>query len=160
MPRLQRLISESLHVVREARARYRRLAMLWSMGKDSTLRLWLYRKAFLGSVPFPVIHIDTSRKLPEMYASCERLAREWGLDPRVVRNEQPRGRTCLGRHTRVSAWARLAMALPQAGPPVAARAMALARVDECPVGQPDRAWQRTGPHRPVAALPQQRGQQA
>jgi hypothetical protein len=34
MPRLERLISESLHVIREARARYRRLAVLWSMGKD------------------------------------------------------------------------------------------------------------------------------
>jgi sulfate adenylyltransferase subunit 2 len=34
MPRLQGLISESLHVIREARVRYRRLAVLWSMGKD------------------------------------------------------------------------------------------------------------------------------
>jgi hypothetical protein len=48
MPRLQHLISESLHVIREARARYRRLAVFWSMGKDSTLLLWLCRKAFLG----------------------------------------------------------------------------------------------------------------
>jgi sulfate adenylyltransferase subunit 2 len=62
MPRLQRLISESPHVIREARARYRRLAVLWSMGKDSTLLLWLCRKAFLGAVPFRVIHLDTGRK--------------------------------------------------------------------------------------------------
>jgi hypothetical protein len=34
MPRLQRLINESLHVIREALARYGRLAVLWSMGKD------------------------------------------------------------------------------------------------------------------------------
>jgi sulfate adenylyltransferase subunit 2 len=87
MPRLQRLINESLHVIREARARYRRLAVLWSMGKDSTLLLWLCRKAFLGAVPFPAIHLDTGRKLPEMVAFRGQLAREWGLDLRVVRNE-------------------------------------------------------------------------
>jgi sulfate adenylyltransferase subunit 2 len=87
MPRLQRLINERLHAIREARARYRRLGVLWSMGKDSTLLLWLCRKAFLGAVPFPVIHLDTGRKLPEMVAFREQLAREWGLDLRVMRNE-------------------------------------------------------------------------
>jgi sulfate adenylyltransferase subunit 2 len=100
MPYRQGLTSESLHVIREAlsacthrqaRARYRRLAVLWSMGKDSTLLLWLCRKAFLGAVPFPVIHLDTGRKLPEMVAFRDRLAQEWGLDLRVVRNEAALG---------------------------------------------------------------------
>ena len=27
--------------------------MLWSIGKDSTVLLWLARKAFFGHVPFP-----------------------------------------------------------------------------------------------------------
>jgi sulfate adenylyltransferase subunit 2 len=88
MDRLHRLICESVYVIREAQARYRRLGVLWSMGKDSTLLLWLCRKAFLGKVPFPVVHIDTSYKLPEMYVFRDRLAREWGLDLRVVRNEE------------------------------------------------------------------------
>jgi hypothetical protein len=35
MPHRRGLFSESLHVIREARAPYRRLAVLWSMGKDS-----------------------------------------------------------------------------------------------------------------------------
>ena len=44
------------------------LGMLWSIGKDSTVLLWLARKAFFGHVPFPLIHIDTSFKIPEMIA--------------------------------------------------------------------------------------------
>ena len=48
--------------------------MLWSIGKDSTVLLWLARKAFFGHVPFPLVHIDTSYKLPEMIAYRDRLA--------------------------------------------------------------------------------------
>ncbi|MEV1156002.1 sulfate adenylyltransferase subunit CysD [Micromonospora chokoriensis] len=67
--------------------RFERPAVLWSMGKDSTSLLWAIRKAFFGEVPFPVIHIDTSYKFPEMYAFRERLTAEWQLDLRVHRNE-------------------------------------------------------------------------
>ena len=38
--------------------------MLWSIGKDSTVLLWLARKAFFGHVPIPLIHIDTAYKIP------------------------------------------------------------------------------------------------
>ncbi len=88
MDYLSRLESESVYVIREAYNRYSRLAMLWSMGKDSTALLWLVRKAFLGRVPFPVMHIDTSYKFPEIYAFRDRLGKEWGLDIRVARNDE------------------------------------------------------------------------
>ena len=52
--------------------------MLWSIGKDSTVLLWLARKAFFGHVPFPLVHIDTSYKIPEMIQYRDRLAAEWG----------------------------------------------------------------------------------
>src|SRR5206468_292039 len=58
---------------------FERLCMLWSIGKDSTVLLWLARKAFFGHVPFPLVHIDTSYKLPEMIAYRDRLAREYKL---------------------------------------------------------------------------------
>jgi len=80
--------SDSIYVIREAYHRYSRLAMLWSMGKDSTALLWMVRKAFFGKVPFPVIHIDTSYKFPEIYAFRDRLAKELDLDLRVARNEE------------------------------------------------------------------------
>ena len=88
MDRLDALESEAIHVIREARARFRRPAVLWSMGKDSTTLLALCRKAYLGKIPFPVIHIDTSYKLPEMYVFRDRIAKEWGLDLVVARNEE------------------------------------------------------------------------
>ena len=47
------LESESIYVLREAFNKFSELAMLWSIGKDSTVLLWLARKAFLGHVPFP-----------------------------------------------------------------------------------------------------------
>ncbi len=54
--------------------------MLWSIGKDSTVLLWLARKAFFGHVPLPLVHIDTSFKIPEMIAYRDRLAADWNLN--------------------------------------------------------------------------------
>ena len=47
--------------------------MLWSIGKDTTVLLSLARKAFLGHVPFPLVHVDTYYKLPEMIGYRDRL---------------------------------------------------------------------------------------
>lgn len=62
--------------------------MLWSIGKDSTVLLWLARKAFFGHVPFPLIHIDTSYKIPEMIRYRDRLVAEWGLNLIYGQNEE------------------------------------------------------------------------
>jgi len=77
---LDLLESESIYILREAYGRIAPLGMLWSLGKDSNVMLWLARKAFLGHVPFPVVHVDTGRKFPEMYAFRDRYTKEWGLD--------------------------------------------------------------------------------
>jgi sulfate adenylyltransferase subunit 2 len=61
---------------------------MWSVGKDSTASLWLFRKAFYGKIPFPVIHIDTGYKFKEMYAFRDQLVKEWGLDLLVAKNEE------------------------------------------------------------------------
>jgi sulfate adenylyltransferase subunit 2 len=78
----------SVHLLREAYRHFKRLAMLWSIGKDSTVLLWLARKAFFGHVPFPLVHIDTSFKIPEMIAYRDRLALEWNLTLIYGQNEQ------------------------------------------------------------------------
>jgi sulfate adenylyltransferase subunit 2 len=54
--------------------------MLWSIGKDSTVLLWLARKAFFGHVPFPLVHVDTHYKIPEMITFRDQLAREMKID--------------------------------------------------------------------------------
>ena len=64
--KLDALESQSVYILREAYREFKSLAMLWSIGKDSTVLLWLARKAFFGHVPFPLVHIDTSYKIPEM----------------------------------------------------------------------------------------------
>jgi sulfate adenylyltransferase subunit 2 len=89
MDYLDGLENKSIYVIREAYQKFNgRIAMLWSMGKDSTTLLWLVRKAFYGKIPFPVIHIDTGYKFPEMYDFRDRLSREWGFEVIVGKNAQ------------------------------------------------------------------------
>lgn len=80
---LDALESDAIHILREAYATIAPLAMLWSVGKDSTVLLWLVRKAFFGRIPFPLIHLDTGMELPEVYAFRDKLAQEWKFDPRI-----------------------------------------------------------------------------
>ncbi len=83
MDHLEELESRSVYILREAYANFKNLGMLWSMGKDSTVLLWLTKKAFFGHVPFPLIHIDTHFKIPEMIEYRDTLTREWHL-PMIV----------------------------------------------------------------------------
>src|SRR5260370_37458855 len=80
MDRLDELEAQSIFIFREAFARMRKLALLWSLGKDSNVMIWLARKAFFGHMPFPTMHIDTGKKFPEMYAFRDRYAKEWNLN--------------------------------------------------------------------------------
>ncbi|RJS77649.1 sulfate adenylyltransferase subunit 2 [Candidatus Bathyarchaeota archaeon] len=85
---LSNLERKSITIIREAKAQFKKIACLWSMGKDSTTVLWLCKKAFFGKVPFPVIHIDTSYQFPEMYEFRERIAKEWNLDLIIAQNKE------------------------------------------------------------------------
>jgi sulfate adenylyltransferase subunit 2 len=80
MNHLEQLESRSVHLLREAYSSFKNLCMLWSIGKDSTVLLWLARKAFFGHVPFPLVHIDTAFKIPEMIAYRDRLVAQWNLN--------------------------------------------------------------------------------
>ena len=88
MDQLDQLEHRSVHILREAYAAFRHLGMLWSIGKDSTVLLWLARKAFFGHVPFPLVHIDTAFKIPEMIRYRDRLAAEWNLNLIYGQNEE------------------------------------------------------------------------
>ncbi len=80
MDHLDKLESKSIHILREAYSQFKNLGMLWSIGKDSTVLLWLARKAFFGHVPMPLIHVDTHYKILEMIEYRDRFAKEWKLD--------------------------------------------------------------------------------
>ncbi|HEV8132645.1 MAG TPA: sulfate adenylyltransferase subunit CysD [Acidobacteriota bacterium] len=104
MSNLDKLEQQSVYILREAYNKFKKLALLWSIGKDSNVLLWLARKAFFGNVPFPVVHIDTTYKIPEMVQFRDRLAREWNLNLIVGRNNDAldRGETFPnGKATRI-----------------------------------------------------------
>lgn len=88
MERLDALENQSIYILREAYKKFKNLAMLWSIGKDSTVLLWLARKAFFGHCPIPLVHIDTSLKIPEMIAHRDRIAKEWNLRLIVGQNKK------------------------------------------------------------------------
>lgn len=85
---MDELENRSIFIIREATRRFKKIAALWSVGKDSTTVLWLCRKAFFGKIPFPVIHIDTSYKFPEMYQFRDKLAKDWGFDLIIAQNKK------------------------------------------------------------------------
>lgn len=85
---LDALENQTMYIFREAYRRFDELAMLWSIGKDSTAMLWVARKAFFGRVPFPLVHIDTTKKYPQMIDFRDRIQKEWDLDLIVGSNEK------------------------------------------------------------------------
>ncbi|WP_447979836.1 sulfate adenylyltransferase subunit CysD [Candidatus Nitrospira bockiana] len=88
MQHLRALEDQSVYILREAYEHFDRLAMLWSMGKDSTVLLWLARKAFFGHVPFPLVHIDTGYEMPALLEYRDRLCRDWRLNLVVGQNKE------------------------------------------------------------------------
>ncbi len=86
---LQQLEAESIHIMREVVAECQAPVMLYSVGKDSSVMLRLAEKAFApGRIPFPLLHVDTGYKFPEMYQFRDRIAAECNVSLIVWRNEK------------------------------------------------------------------------
>lgn len=85
---IQELEQKSIILLREAKAQFKNIACLWSTGKDSTAAVWLCKKAFFGKIPFPVVHIDTGYKFPEIYEFRDKIAKEWGFNLVIAKNEK------------------------------------------------------------------------
>jgi sulfate adenylyltransferase subunit 2 len=84
---LQALEAESIYILREAVAEFAHPVMLYSIGKDSSVMLRLAQKAFYpGRIPFPLLHIDTSYKFPEMIEFRDRYPKEIGAELIVHQN--------------------------------------------------------------------------
>lgn len=76
---LERFAGKTIYILREAKQKFKKPCLLWSMGKDSTLMVYLTKMAFPGQIPFDVVHIDTGFKFKEMYEFRDRLKKEWNL---------------------------------------------------------------------------------
>ncbi len=86
---LRQLEAEAIHIMREVASEFSNPVMLYSIGKDSSVMLHLARKAFYPSAPpFPLMHVDTTWKFPEMYAFRDRMADEIGMDLIVHINQE------------------------------------------------------------------------
>jgi sulfate adenylyltransferase subunit 2 len=86
---LRQLEAESIHIMREVASEFQNPVMLYSIGKDSSVMLHLAKKAFYPSAPpFPLMHVDTTWKFPEMYAFRDNMAEEIGMDLIVHINQE------------------------------------------------------------------------
>jgi sulfate adenylyltransferase subunit 2 len=86
---LRQLEAESVHIFREVVAECERPVLLYSIGKDSSVLVHLARKAFAPApLPFPLLHIDTTLKFPEMIAFRDNFARDIGAELIVHTNHR------------------------------------------------------------------------
>ena len=86
---LRVLEAEAIHVMREVAATFEQPVLLYSVGKDSSVLLRLAQKAFWpGKIPFPLLHVDTVYKFPEMYEFHDRMRDEIGFELIVAKNEE------------------------------------------------------------------------
>jgi len=86
---LKQLEAEAIHIIREVIAEFENPAMLYSVGKDSSVMLHLAQKAFYpANPPFSLVHVDTTWKFKEMIEFRDRRAKEVGMDLIVYSNPQ------------------------------------------------------------------------
>ncbi|ECL9273803.1 sulfate adenylyltransferase subunit CysD [Campylobacter jejuni] len=88
---LRQLESESIFIMREVISEFEKPAMLYSIGKDSSVMLHLLQKAFYPATPpLPLVHVDTTWKFKEMIEFRDKRAKELGMELIVYTN--PKGK--------------------------------------------------------------------
>jgi sulfate adenylyltransferase subunit 2 len=82
------LVSKSVHILKEVKAGFKNPVILWSTGKDSTLSLSLCKEAFDGTVPFPVLYVDTGLQFKQMSDFRDKVAKDWNLNLVVEKSDK------------------------------------------------------------------------
>jgi sulfate adenylyltransferase subunit 2 len=86
---LEKLESESIHIIREVVSEFENPVMLYSIGKDSAVMLHLALKAFSpGKLPFKLLHVDTTWKFKEMIKFRDAIKKKYDLDLLVHINNE------------------------------------------------------------------------
>ena len=86
---LERLEAESIFILREAVAESVNPVMLYSIGKDSAVMLHIAKKAFFpGTLPFPLLHVDTKWKFKEMYEFRDKVAAKGNFNLEIFTNPE------------------------------------------------------------------------
>jgi len=87
---LKQLEAESMHIMREVIAEFQNPAMLYSVGKDSSVMLHILQKAFYPAPPpLPLVHVDTKWKFKEMINFRDQRAKEVGME--LITYSNPKG---------------------------------------------------------------------
>jgi len=82
------LESEAIYIIREVVSQFEKPVLLFSGGKDSITLVRLAQKAFYpGTIPFPLLHIDTGHNFPETIEFRDQLVEKLGLEL-IVRKVQ------------------------------------------------------------------------
>ena len=84
---LKKLENESIYILRQAYRSIKNISMLWSLGKDSNVMVWIAFKAFLGKIPFPLVHVDTGKKFKEMYDFRNKYEKNWNV--KLIKGDCP-----------------------------------------------------------------------
>jgi sulfate adenylyltransferase subunit 2 len=88
-PHLKALEAEAITLFWECASANRKVVLMYSIGKDSSVLLHLARKAFFpGPLPFPLLHVDTGWKFAEMYAFRDRVVADLGVELLIHLNEE------------------------------------------------------------------------
>jgi len=75
--------------MREVIAEFENPAMLYSVGKDSSVMLHLLQKAFYPAIPpLPLVHVDTTWKFKEMIEFRDKRAKDVGMELIVYTNPE------------------------------------------------------------------------
>jgi sulfate adenylyltransferase subunit 2 len=117
---LKALESESIEILRETAAAFRKPVMMYSIGKDSSVLLHLAKKAFYPApIPFPLLHIDTTWKFKEMISFRDEVVAESGVKLLVHTNQEGVAagaspfKTGISEYTRIMKTVALRQALDQ-----------------------------------------------
>ena len=78
MDNLKKLENDSIYIMRQAFRSIQNIGMLWSLGKDSNVMVWLALKAFFGKIPFPLIHVDTEKNLKKCMILRDKFVKKSG----------------------------------------------------------------------------------
>ena len=117
---LKALESESIEILRETAAAFRKPVMMYSIGKDSSVLLHLAKKAFYPApIPFALLHIDTTWKFKEMISFRDQVVVEAGVKLLVHTNQEGVAagaspfKTGISEYTRIMKTVALRQALDQ-----------------------------------------------
>ena len=84
---LRKLENESIYIFRQAYRSILNISMRWALGKDSNVMVWIAFKAFLGKIPFPLVHVDTGKKFKEMYDFRNKYEKNWKI--KLIKGDCP-----------------------------------------------------------------------